>query len=79
LIRGRGMGYIREASPLFDSPFSISLLQRRGGLFCKRGKIPLGLPLPFIQKERGRVKKEGLASLLDSPYLLSPEKSDYSF
>jgi len=48
------MGYIREASPLFDSPFSISLLQRRGGLFCKRGKVPLGLPLPFIQKERGR-------------------------
>jgi len=47
-------------------------------LVCKKGKAPLELPLPFIQKERGRIEKEGLASLLDSPYLLCPEKSDYS-
>jgi len=30
LLRGRGNGYVREASPLFDFPFSIFLPERRG-------------------------------------------------
>jgi len=41
--KGGGTGYVREAKPLFNSPFSIS-----------------------PSKERGRIKKEGLAPLLDS-------------
>jgi len=47
LIRGRGYGYIREASPLFDSPWS----EYRA---FKRGVSPSfqNLP-PLLDKERG--------------------------
>jgi len=47
LLKGRGNGYVREASPLFDSPVSISLLQRRGGKNIRRGVSPL-LNAPII-------------------------------
>jgi len=45
LIRGRGMGYIREVSPLFDSPFSTSLLQGEGEVRILKGQSPFKLPL----------------------------------
>jgi hypothetical protein len=41
LIRGRGIGYIREASPLFDFP-SVSLsFKGEGEEILERGKAPL--------------------------------------
>jgi hypothetical protein len=42
LIRGRGIGYLREASPLFDSPLVLTPFQGEGeiieeGLTLARG------------------------------------------
>jgi len=37
LLRGRGNGYIREASPLFDSPAPIPWEREREGVRFKRG------------------------------------------
>jgi len=45
LIRGRGIGYIREASPLFDSP-SVSLsFKEEGDVWILRGLRPFKLLL----------------------------------
>jgi len=54
LIRGRGIGYIREASSLFDSP-SVSLsLGRRGGRDFREGFCPsLTYTPPSLNKGRG--------------------------
>jgi len=54
LVRGRGNGFIREASPLFDSPYSIFSFQGEGGEILERGFAPLLpiLPLPLL-KGRG--------------------------
>jgi len=51
LTRGRGSRYVREASPLFDSPFSIFLLQKRGGRDFREGRSPslTYTPLPLIK------------------------------
>jgi len=62
LIRGRGIGYIREASPLFDSPsVSLSLKGEGEGLVLK-GWNPFNLPP--LAKEKGRVLGRGSAPLL---------------
>jgi len=37
LSRGRGNGYIREASPLFDSPLASTSWEGEGEDFVKRG------------------------------------------
>jgi len=41
LIRGRGISYIREASPPFDSPLVFSPSKEGGGRILKRGASPL--------------------------------------
>jgi len=41
LPRGRGTDYIREASPLLNSPLVFSLLKKEGDI-KKRGFAPLG-------------------------------------
>jgi hypothetical protein len=45
LARGRGIGYIIEASPLFDSPLVYSLSKERGEGYSLKGWSPLKLPL----------------------------------
>jgi hypothetical protein len=55
LIRGRGTGYIREASPLFDSPLvSLSLQGERGRDF-REGQSPFFTDIPpSLNKGRGQ-------------------------
>jgi len=45
LIRGRGTGYIREASPLFNSPFVALPFKGEGEEIIKRGFAPLRHPV----------------------------------
>ena len=48
---GRGISFIREAKPLFDSPLKNIPYSNR---VSKRGEAPLPYPSPFPFKERGR-------------------------
>jgi len=57
LIRGRGNGYIREASPLFDSPPVSLSLKGEGEEILERDEAPL-LPHPLsLIKRRGQRDK----------------------
>jgi len=49
LIRGRGNGYVREASPLFDSPLVLLSLKGEGEEFWKRGFAPLKRPINIFR------------------------------
>jgi len=69
LIRGRGNGYIREASPLLDSPFSTCFLIRGRGIGYAREASPF-FDSPFITcyfKEKG----EGILEETSPPSYLS--------
>ena len=48
LSKGKGEGYIREASPLFDSPLVSLSLIRRGRFIIEEGLTPL-LDTPHYQ------------------------------
>jgi len=56
-MRGRGNGYIREASPLFNSPDSICSLKGEEEEILERSITPLLLRSPFLLlflRERAR-------------------------
>jgi len=53
LIRGRGNGYIREASPLFDSPLVSLFLKGEGEEILERGFAPLLPTPPSLIKGKG--------------------------
>jgi len=61
LIRGRGIDYRREASPLFNSPL-VFPLQRGRGIDYRREASPLfNSPLVFpLQRGRGTIIEERL-------------------
>jgi len=72
LIRGRGNIYIREASPLFNSPLMYVSLKERGRNFVERGEAPLfhTLSLSFIS---GRGQESRLINILTQPpFVLAP-------
>jgi len=50
LIKGKGAGYVREASPLFNSPLISLSLKGEGEGILERGFAPLtSTPLPFVR------------------------------
>jgi len=68
LLRGRGIDYIREAKPLFDSPLAPAPLEERGIDFGEgliRGKKPslTYTPPSFIERLFSKGIKRGSAPL----------------
>jgi len=57
LLRGRGNGYIREASPLFDSPLVSLSLKGEGDLFLKEGLAPLLNTLALLPSKELRLRE----------------------
>jgi len=52
LIKGGGIYCVREASPLFDSPYSIYSFKGEGEDFIKRGLTPLlNSQLGYMEKK----------------------------
>jgi len=68
LKKGKGEWFMREASPLLNSPF-LSLLQRRGRYFFQRGFAPLS-PLVVFLLFKGQ--EENLVFRGDSTLHTSP-------
>jgi len=66
-FKERGIGHIREASPLFDSPYSILFLKRGGGRILKRGsRPPLKHPVRsnLLLRRGEEIKRGGFAPSL---------------
>jgi len=49
LIRGRGNGYVREASPLFDSPLVLLSIKGGGGIL-EEGLRPSWTPPDYCSR-----------------------------